>query len=244
MQSDRHYAVLSKLADYVRSPSLRHIRDPRNLQKLTEELVRAIDSSNAVWTKWNSKREDLAKAAAPCWVPIDDLKDFLNDLQGPPLTRTDVTERLRAICEEPWTEYPKDELEAGCLALYESEKSQGTEMPAIIGALRAHIENEEERLRKEREQAHQRFKEEDRLKRERRFLSGADCGWTQLDKAEVFYCRRNGRAFRVARTKDQHWNLYRIKDQLDEGELLGTYQGRGDASNAIKQLAYAPEVRR
>ena len=198
MQGDRHHALLSRLADYVRSPSLRHIRDPRNLQKLAEELVRAIDSSNVVWTKWNSQREDLAKAAAPCWVPINDLRDFLNVLPGPPLTRTDVTERLRAISDEPWAEYPKDEVEAGYLALHKSEKSQGTEMAAIIGALRAHVDNEEERLRKEREEAYQRLKEEDRLKREQRSLSGADCGWTQLDKSEVFYCRSNGARFALS----------------------------------------------
>jgi len=244
MQTDRHYAVVSRLADYVRSPSLRHIRELHNLQKLAEEIVRAIDSSNVVWTKWTGQREDLAKAAAPCWIPVEDLRAFLNQLPGPALTRTDVDERLRAFWEEPWERYPDEDLRPGCQALYESEKAQGTEMAAIIGALRTHIENEEERLRKQRDEANQRFKEEDRAKREQRFLSGADCGWTQLDKSEVFYCRRNGRAFRVVRTRDKRWDLYRIKDKLDDGELLGTYQGRGDASNAIKQIAYSPEMRR
>jgi hypothetical protein len=31
---------------------------------------------------------------------------------------------------------PNEELKAGCLALYEIEKAQGTELPATIGALR------------------------------------------------------------------------------------------------------------
>jgi len=32
MGNDRLYAVTSKLADYIKSPSLRHIRDPHSLQ--------------------------------------------------------------------------------------------------------------------------------------------------------------------------------------------------------------------
>ncbi len=241
MESDRHYAVLSKLMEYVSSPSLRHIRDPRNLQKLAEEIARTIDASSGVWTKWNGQREDLAKAAAPCWIPIEDLQAFLNQLPGPLLTRTDVVERLRAFWEEPWERYPDEDLRDGCLALYQKEKAEGTEMPAIVGAIRVHIEDEEERLRKEREQAHQRFKEEERLKAQERFLSGADCGWIQLDKTETFYCRRNGRAFRTTRAKDKRWNLYRVRDQSDDGLLLGTYQGRREASEALKQIAYTPE---
>jgi hypothetical protein len=244
VQSERHYAVVSKLMDYVKSPSLAHVRELRNLQKLAEEIVRALDSSSAVWAKWDGQREDVAKAAAPCWIPVDDLQVYLNRLPGPKLTRTDVVERLRAFWEEPWERYPEESLRDGCLALYQKEKSEGTEMPAIVGAIRAHIEEEEERLRKEREQTYQRFKEEERIKLQERFLSGADCGWIQLDKSENFYCRRNGRAFRAARTKDKRWNLLRVKDQFDEGELLGTYQGRREAGTALQQIAYAPERRR
>jgi hypothetical protein len=52
---------------------------------------------------------------------------------------------------------------------------------------------------------------------QRRFLSGADCGWTQIDKSEGFYCRRNGRAFRTFRNKDKHWQLYRIENPEGSG---------------------------
>jgi hypothetical protein len=78
-------------------------------------------------------------------------------------------------------------------------------------------------------------------RRQEKFLAGADCGWTQIDKSEVFYCRRNGRAFRVARTKDKRWNLYRITTLEDAGVLLGTYQGRREASKALEKIAYEPE---
>ncbi|MEH2505624.1 hypothetical protein V1290_004435 [Bradyrhizobium sp. AZCC 1578] len=35
--------------------------------------------------------------------------------------------------------------------------------------------------------------------------------------------------------------MYRVKEIDDEGELLGTYQGRGSANKALATIAYAPE---
>jgi hypothetical protein len=40
-----------------------------------------------------------------------------------------VAQRLRVIWEEPWEKYPNEDLKVGCLALYEAEKAQGTELP-------------------------------------------------------------------------------------------------------------------
>jgi hypothetical protein len=74
-----------------------------------------------------------------------------------------------------------------------------------------------------------------------RFLSGADCGWTRVAESEDLYCRRNGRTFRIVRTKDKRWRLYRIATLEEAGILLGTYQGRGDANRALEQIAYQPE---
>lgn len=239
MDADRQYAVVSLLFDYLRSPSLRHLRDPHSVQKLARDIVAAVDRANSIWAKWKSDREQIAKAAAPCWIPVEDLLIFLNDLPGPPLTKTDVEQRLRAIWEEPYMAYPKEALKDGCLALYESEKLQGTSMPAIIGVLQEHIEREDDRLRREQEELYRRWKEEERAKLEQRFLSGADCGWTRIDKSEAFYCRRNGRTFRIVQSKDKRWTLFRIKEVNDGGELLGLYQGRGDASKALKTIAYA-----
>jgi hypothetical protein len=78
---------------------------------------------------------------------------------------------------------------------------------------------------------------------EQKFLSGADSGWTKVEKSEDLYCRLNGRAFRIVRGKDKRWKLYRISRLMDAGVLLGTYQGRGDANKALKQIAYQPEPR-
>lgn len=243
MDNDRFYAVISKLADYVKSPSLRHIRDPHSLQKLAKEIIQSVDRAGAVWGKWEGRREEIAKAAACCWIPIDDLMTFLNRLPGPALTRTDVAQRLCAFWEEPWGEYPNEDLRVGCLALYETETALGTELPAIIGALREFIELEEDRLRRERDESCRRHREAERVRLEEKFLSGADSGWTPVKGSVDLYCRRNGRAFRIARGKDKRWKLHRITSPEDSGVLLGTYQGRGDANKALQQIAYQPEPR-
>jgi hypothetical protein len=241
MDADRHYAVASILFEYVKSPSLPHLRDPHSVHSLAREIVKALDRASSAWKKWETQREEVIKAAAACWIPVEDIQAFLNALPGPSLTKTDVEQRQRAIWEEPYASYPNDDLKDGCIALYQSEKAQGTEMRAIIGALQEHIEREEDRLRREREEDWRRLKEEEILKLEQRFLSGADCGWTAMDKSDALYSRRNGRAFRIVRGKDKRWTLYRIKEISDQGRIIGTYEGRREASKALEKIAYAPE---
>jgi hypothetical protein len=219
------------------------IRDPHSLQKLAREIIQSVDRAGAVWGKWEGQREVIAKAAARCWIPTEDLLTFLNRLPGPALSRTDVAQRLRAFWEEPWATYPNEELKAGCLALYQIEKAQGTELPAIIGALQEYIELEEDRLRREQEEICRCNREAERIRLEQKFLSGADSGWTPVKGSVDLYCRRNGRTFRIARGKDKRWKLYRITSLEDAGDLLGTYQGRGDANKALQQIAYQPEPR-
>jgi hypothetical protein len=66
MDAERQYAVRSLLFDYVKSPSLRHLRDPHNIQKLAREIINAVDRASSIWKKWEPDREEVAKAAAPC----------------------------------------------------------------------------------------------------------------------------------------------------------------------------------
>ena len=192
-EDERIWAVKEILFDYVKSPSLRHIRDPHSLIKLAQEIVKRIDHGNSIWQKWDGQREVLLKSAVGCWIPVEDLREFLNGLPGPQLTKTDVAERLRAFEEEQYFSYPKEELQAGCLELYETEKAEGTELPAIIGLLLNHVEQEEERLRVEQEERYQRQRQEEQMAREQRLLSGADCGWTQIQKSPNWYCRSNAK---------------------------------------------------
>ena len=102
-----------------------------------------------------------------------------------------------------------------------------------------HIDAEEQHLRREREEAYRRTKEEGRVRLQQRFLSGADRGWTELEKPGDFYCRRNGRTFRTVRGKDKRSKLHRV-NSIEAAGVLG-YLGRGDANKALAQIAYQPE---
>ncbi|WP_244425994.1 hypothetical protein [Sinorhizobium fredii] len=213
---DRVSAVREILFEYVKSPSLRHIRDPHSIIRLAQEIVRSIDRGDSVWRKWDGQRETLLKSAVGCWIPFEDLRNFLNGMPGPPLTSTDVVQRLKAFEDEEYYNYPNEDLQEGCLAVYDKEKSDGTELPAIIGLLQDQIEREEERIRREQRERYERRRDEDRKAREERLLAGADCTWTQVGKSPHWCCRTNGRTYRLTPTKDKMWNLYRVNSTSPE----------------------------
>ena len=99
-EDQRQWALRDLLVEYFKSPSLKHIRDPHSIDKLIRDIVRAIDRGNSIWGKWEGQREIIARSAVGCWVPIDDLKAFLNQMPGPKLTDTDVDQRLKALEED------------------------------------------------------------------------------------------------------------------------------------------------
>lgn len=244
MESDRFWAVKYRLLEYVKSPSLKHIRDVNSVNKLAREILTSLDQASSVWRKWDGVRGDVAMAAAYCWIPVEDLRAFLNQLPGPELTATDVNQRLRAIWEEATSNgYPNDDVKDACLALYEKERAAGTEMMAIIGAIQEFIEAEEERLRVEREASYRQFQEDERIRQEAMFMAGADTGWIKLGASKNLFCRKNGRAFRIAQGKDKRWTLFRIANADDVGKVVGVYGGRGDANKALKTIAYEAEPR-
>jgi hypothetical protein len=121
-EDERLQAIKHLLFNYVRSPSLRHIRDPHAVIVLANEIMRVVDGRNSAWLKWDEQRENLMKSAVGCWIPFDDLRDFLNGLPGPALTTTDVSQRMRAFEDEDYFSYPKEALQPGCLAIYDLRK--------------------------------------------------------------------------------------------------------------------------
>lgn len=241
---ERHGAVRHLLFRYLDSPSLRHIRDPKQIDRLAEDILSAVDRTPSVWTKWDAARGELLKAAAKTWIPIKDLVDFLNGLPGTRLTQTDVEQRLRAFQEEPYANlYPDERVREACLAMYAAERDAGTELPAIIGALQEFAHEEERRLDKEQQDRWRLKQEADRLALQRRFLSGADCKWTPLEGAKAVFMRRNGRAFRLSPTAEKRWELHLIEEPTDAGDLLGIYATRGAANKVIDKIAYDPTLR-
>src|SRR3569833_361456 len=98
METDRIRALTSRLFEYVKSPSLRHIGDLHSIRRLAEELLRAVDRAGSIWSKWDGSREQTAKSTNHCWIPVEDLQTYLN---GSHLTKTDIAQRLRAVCGQP-----------------------------------------------------------------------------------------------------------------------------------------------
>jgi len=240
----RHSEVRRRLFRYLESPSLRHLRDPKQVDRLAEEIVAAVDRTHPLWSKWDATRGELLKAAAKTWIPIADLVAFLNSLPGPRLTKTDVAQRLRAFREEPYADlYPDERVKDACLAIYAAELEAGTEMPAVVGALQELADEEETRLDLEHQERWKAARAAERLALEHRFLSGADCKWTPLEGSKALFMRRNGRAFRLSPTKEKRWELRRIEEPTDAGDLLGVYATRGAVNKVIDKIAYEPGLR-
>jgi hypothetical protein len=242
-EDQRVWAIKQLLFEYVASPSLKHIREPASVNKLANEIVRSVDRGESMWGKWTAQRELLTKSAVPCWIPVEDLRDFLNGMPGQRLTTVDVDQRRKAFEEEDFSEFAKEEFRAGCEAVYRAEKAAGTELPAIVGLLREHIALEEDRSRAEFEQRWKEARDAERLAQERRLMSGADCKWTQIRGSKAWYCRVNGRAYRLLPTTENRQQLHRVQSVSDaeKGILVGVYQRRGDVTKVIAKIAYQPE---
>lgn len=233
--------VTDMLARYVSSPSLRHLRDHRMLNDVSRQIVRRLLRRSTVWKKWEGEREPFLRSVSTCWIPVEDLRAFLNELPGPSLTLTDVVERLRAIHEERYERYPNEDVREGCLALYEREKQAGTELPAIAGGIRGYIEEEEARLERERQVALETARRAEKAALEQRFISGADCKWTPVNGSKNLYCRINGRSYRLSSTPDKRWELHRVEWPEAEGIPVGRYATRGDVTKALAKVAFQPD---
>jgi hypothetical protein len=165
-------------------------------------------------------------------------------MAGPKLTLTDVVQRLMAFNEEAYEPYPDEEQKDTCLEIYNRERSAGTDMPAIVGAIQRFVEEDREARRRARQEVYRAQVETDRLAAEERLLSGADCKWTALGKSKTFHCRMNGRVFRLEPQPDKKFHLFRVKSVEDQnGELIGRYAGRTEATKVVGEMAYNPESR-
>ncbi|OYU71394.1 MAG: hypothetical protein CFE28_16190 [Alphaproteobacteria bacterium PA2] len=244
VEDERLHAVKALVINHVSTPSLRRIRDAWAVHLLAQEILEKLDHRAGIWRKWNDQREELVKSATDCWIPIVDLQEYLNGMQGPPLTRMDVAQRLRAFQDEGHRSPPNEEMKPVCLDIFEREKAEGTELPAIIGAIQEWLDKEELRLFFASMEARRKQVEEDKIALEQRLLSGADCKWTPLDNSAEVYCRTNGRTYRLLRTGNKMLDLHRIKNLDDQQSLLiGTYRTRADATKVVAESAYQPEPR-
>lgn len=165
-------------------------------------------------------------------------------MAGPKLTLTDVDQRLRAFNEEAYEPLPHEEERVACLEIYHRERSAGTDMPAIVAAVQQFVEEERECRQRAQQEAYRARAEADRLAAEERLLSGTDCKWTALGNSKILYCRINGRVFRLEPQPDKRLHLFRVRSLDDQnGELVGRYARRAEATKVVGEMAYNPEPR-
>ncbi len=174
------------------------------------------------------------------------MKDFLNKLPGLELTTTDVSHRLRTIHDEdPFLRIPTAEMKKGSLSIYTKEKSQGTELPAIIGTIQEYIDQLTERKRIQAASDRQARLERERIELEEKFLSGADCKWISIDGSKELYCRINGQAYSLYKAGDKSWNLNRINSIEDLCRIfIGSHKNRDEATKALTQLSRRLDLKR
>lgn len=231
--------IENHISDHVNSPSLRHIRDDNIIHKLAQKITYDLEGSCSVWTKWTAPRDTLLTSAAECSIPVEHMRDFLNNLPGPELTTTDVSQRLRAIHnEDPFIRIPTAEMREGSLSIFDKEKSQGTELPAIIGAIQEYIDQIKEQEGIQAESDRQARLERERIELEEKFLSGSDCKWVSIDDSKELYCRVNGQAYSLYKAGNKTWNLNRINSiEGPSRTFIGSHQNREEATKALTQLS-------
>ncbi|CAM8663826.1 hypothetical protein MCEREM30_03407 [Paracoccaceae bacterium] len=244
MLEDRIYTVRRIIADYVRSPSLRHMRDFQNLEKVSKEIVTALDRDYGIWRKWDGTKDQVAKLSLGSWVPISDLAEFLNTLPGPKLSKTDVKQRILAL-EEEESMYPQDDFRDECEALYRKEAGEGTDLIATLMAIRRLLEDLHSQRYADQRRKQKEARELVKLESEQRLLSGADCPWTSLGTNKTAYCRVNGRTYRLLLQADKRVELTRVRnvDDAEAGVSLGLYRDRGTVTAAVKKMAFEVEPR-
>jgi hypothetical protein len=245
--------VARLIARYVESPSRSHIRHPKSIDALSNEIVREISDRNPMRQKWSAHREALALKAAPCWIPPEDLRAALNALPGPPLTNTDLEQRLKDFVRDSMIGQPNPDLKDQCREMYEAEKGQGTEFAAIVSAIADWETNQFTEAMQREFAENERKRAEARKAKEEVLFSGADCGWTTIGGSKTKWCRIDGRTFRATQNDQPAPGkggkkmvlLHRVKStEPDEpGVLIGTYETSTLAAEIARQLIASRDAR-
>lgn len=224
----------------LRSFTAGYLAHSRGVQNLAQEILKDFNGAGALWAKWSADRMQLLDLAKTCWIPVDGLQKALNALPGPPLTTTDVEQRMKVLLDDRFVDQPRADLREGCREIYRAEVQQGTELRAIISAIDDYLgevcslECREEHERQERE------REAKRMEQEMKLLSGVDCGWTRLGSSDDWFRRDVGRLFRLRKVRDATWELSEMQviDRLEDCRVIGTYKGRRQAREAIEDIVF------
>lgn len=233
------YEIIQQVAHLImRRVADGSLNSVANVRYLAHEIVRNLDGEHTLWTKWSADRTKLLDRAQNCWIPVEGLQEALNTLPGAALTVTDIEQRLKELWKTTFGNSPREELQEDCLRIYASERAQGTEFTAIVGAIGDFLQEVEHREAHENYERAEARREAARIAEQQRLLSGVDCDWTTLGTSVDLFLRRKGRLFRLTKIEPLEWELSEVPS-LDRGEdakVLGRFRGRGLARTAIYEL--------
>ena len=90
--------------------------------------------------KWQGKRRGVAPRGGRVLDPIKNLRRLLNSLRGPKLTVTDIAQRLERSTCSPMAVVRASGYGWAALSFTSAKSPEGTEVPAVIGALQVFVE--------------------------------------------------------------------------------------------------------
>ena len=126
-EDERLHEIIRMLHQYSARAPLKFPTEAE-IPKLGQKILDTACGPTSLWTKWSKDREELVSRAVDVWVPLDDLRDALNNLPGEHLTATDVEQRVYALRHEysGYSRGPDEELKEESFAAYAAEKAKGT----------------------------------------------------------------------------------------------------------------------
>jgi hypothetical protein len=138
---------------------------------MARDIVAALDQRELI-TKWEGARLKVVEdnKVVGCWIPHDDLLNYLNKLAGAPLTMADLRAKLRTL-QNTYYGDPDPDLQADCLRVYRREQKAGTEFMAILDVIEDEVHNPV--IQKQTKEHEQRKRDRDRKLVE----SGKDFGF-------------------------------------------------------------------
>lgn len=218
MSDDRRIEIVAKiLADkYYQA----HFNAPHSMARI---ILAALDE-RALVAKWEGARQKFLEEhdVSECWIPQQDVVDYLNKLPGKPVTVADLRAFLVEVYE--YHNKPDHDDQVDCLRVYSREKEAGTDLSGIVKAI------QDEVLTPAYEKEAEEHEREKQARDEALVESGSEFGFinrftTGLEtpvgkygyRAKDWYGRFGGQLYRLVHVGNKQYRLLSIKKLGDEG---------------------------
>jgi hypothetical protein len=121
-EDERVHGIVRILYQYSARTPLKFPTEAE-IPNLAKKILKTARRPTWLWTKWGKDREEVVNRAANIWVPLEDLRDALNEFPGERLTPADVEQRINALRHDHggYSRWPDEERKAGSFAACRGE---------------------------------------------------------------------------------------------------------------------------